>query len=182
MLVAYLQPELQRRPKVYVDDRSPGDASSAISLGENLARSRAMVAIFSADYWTSPWCIHELDLMLDRASGGLELVIAAVVHDCESLPAPIGLIKKTDIKEFRITHMYTGGQKYQDFSMAVGKLAPHLCAPIRRLPTFDATWVAKCVERFTQVYEGQERGVEVTPQWFKPPLSRTLRTLPRLIP
>jgi hypothetical protein len=37
------------------------------SLADNLAKSKVVVAVFSGDYFSSPWCIHELDLILERS-------------------------------------------------------------------------------------------------------------------
>jgi hypothetical protein len=179
-LIAYLQPELQRRPSIYVDDRSPGDVSSATALGTKLARSRALLAVFSGDYWTSQWCLHELDLMLDRAAGGLEHVIAVIVHDSKDLEPPIGLIESTSLEGFRFTHMDMSGNLYQQFSAAIRNLAPRLCDTIDNSPVIDGAWVASCVERFTTVYAAELRGNVIAPKWFKPPPPRRLRTVPRI--
>lgn len=181
-LSAYLQQELQEKPDIFVDDRIHVGADYVAALAENLAHSRAMVAIFSADYFTSQWCLHELDLMLDRAGGAAGLVVPVVVHDCDKLPPPVSRIQCADLKQFRITRMFVEGQKYQDFSTAVSKIAPDLCRAVRAAPAFDAAWTNACVTRLTQVHEAGQRGGTIAPTWFEPPPPPTLLTPPRLIP
>jgi len=181
-LTAYLQQELQEKPDVFVDERIHFGADYVATLGDSLAHSMAMVAIFSADYFTSQWCLHELDLMLDRTGGVPGLVVPVVVHDCDNLPPPVSRMQCADLKLFRITRMFLEGQTYQDFSAAVGKIAPDLCRAIRAAPAFDATWTKTCVTRFMQVHEAEQRGATIAPTWFTPRLPPALLTPPRLVP
>jgi TIR domain len=181
-LEAYLQPWLGSRPKIYVDDRSPGDPSSATTLGEALSRSKAMIAILSGDYWYSSWCVHELDLMFDRVGGKPDRIIATVVHDCEKLPPPAGLIKHTDFSDYRVTNMNVQSQLYQDFSIAVKKLAQPLSTLIQTSPAFDISWTAICVDRFTKVYAADQSSAVIAPKWVAPPAPPTFGALPRLSP
>lgn len=90
LLISYLQPELGgERPEIFVDEFIDIGADYVDTLAEQLATSMALVAIFSGDYFASDWCLHELDLMLDRIGGRPGLIFPVVVHDCDSLPAPI---------------------------------------------------------------------------------------------
>ena len=140
------------------------------------------MAIFSGDYWTSQWCTHELDLMLDRVGGNPDRVIAVVVHDSKALTAPIGLIQTTNLEDFRYTHMNTEGDLYQKFSVAMRRLAPHLCDVIDNPPAFDVNWTKSCMDRFLDVYKAEQSGAVIAPKWFKPPPPRNGRALPRLTP
>jgi hypothetical protein len=44
-----------------------------------------MIALLSKDYFSSDWCVHELDLMMERAQGA-DLIIPIVVHDGDAIP------------------------------------------------------------------------------------------------
>jgi hypothetical protein len=180
-LSAHLQQELREKPDIFVDDRIHFGADYVTALAENLAHSRAMVAIFSGDYFSRQWCVHELDLMLDRAGGAPGLVIPVVVHDCDSLPSPVSRIQFADLKRFRVATMNVHGQKYEDFSTAVGTIAPDVCRTVRTAPAFDASWTNACLTRLTKVYEAEQRGGTIPPKWFKPPPPLELLTVPRLI-
>jgi hypothetical protein len=141
-----------------------------------------MIAILSGDYWDSSWCMHELDLMFDRVGGTPERIIATVVHDCERLPLPTGLINRTDFSDFRITSMNIHSQLYQDFSIAVKKLAPSLGKLIETRPAFDVSWTTICVDRFTDVYAADQNSAGIAPKWVAPPPPATFGALPRLSP
>ena len=71
LLSSYLHQDLAvERPDIFVDERIDVGADWVDELAEHLATSAVMVAIFSADYFASDWCIHELDLMLGRSPPG----------------------------------------------------------------------------------------------------------------
>jgi hypothetical protein len=56
-------------PNIFIDDQTPIGTNFVNHLASALARSKVMVALLSKDYFTSGWCIHELDLMMERAQG-----------------------------------------------------------------------------------------------------------------
>ena len=89
-LHSYLQQDLGREADIFVDERIVVGADWVDELGEHLARSRLLVAVLSRDYFDSIWCLHELDLMLDRSADHVGLFAPVVVHDCDALPDPIG--------------------------------------------------------------------------------------------
>ena len=60
-----------------------------------------MVALLSKDYFSSDWCVHELDLMMERASNQ-DLIIPIVVHDGEVIPDAVRQLQYADFREFAI--------------------------------------------------------------------------------
>jgi TIR domain len=180
LLVSYLQPELGEYPEIFVDEFIDVGADYVDTLAERLATSMALVAIFSRDYFASDWCLHELDLMLDRMGGRPGLIFPVVVHDCEKLPAPINRIKPADLKKFRITHMAETGITYEEFSSAIKALAPGLAQVVRRAPEFKSVWVSTCASRLNEVYSALRAGDSCSPSHFKPPPRGTLLKQPRL--
>jgi TIR domain len=182
LLTSYLQQELREAPRIFVDERIEIGADYVNTLAEGLAKSRALVAIFSGDYFSSPWCLHELDLMLDRSGGRPRSIFPVVVHDCENLPAPIDRIQSANFKEFRTTHLCETGRMYEGFSSAVGALAPQLAGVIRTAPAFRNAWVSTCITRLNAVYSALKTGSSVSPSHFVPPPGLSLLSLPRLTP
>jgi hypothetical protein len=181
LLTAYLQQELGERPEIFVDELVPVSADYVKALGERLGTSMVLVAILSGDYFISDWCLHELDLMLERNGGNPGLVIPVVVHDCDVLPDPINRIQRADFKNHRITHMNEKGDKYEQFSLAVRDLAPEIVRAIRTAPPFQPTWPTTCIDRFNQVYDAARQGRRHPPSHFIPPPPPSFIVLPRLV-
>src|SRR3954454_22733083 len=107
LLRCYLQQDLGRTPDIFADERIEIGADWVKELGAHLASSRVVVAVFSGDYFWSDWCIHELDLTLERCNaacpnGSPRLIIPTVVHDGELIPPAIKRIQAVDIKKYRI--------------------------------------------------------------------------------
>jgi TIR domain len=77
-------------------------------LGGNLAQSKVVVALFSGSYFDSDWCVHELDLIVERARRfkpdflpESRLIIAVVGQDGEQIPDPVARIQRADISKFQ---------------------------------------------------------------------------------
>src|SRR5689334_15080969 len=103
LLRTYLQQDLGRTPDIFVDDRIEVAADWVDDIGEHLATSRVALMLFSKDYFGSDWCLHELDLMLDRSKSvptakpdSCRLIIPVVVHDGEHIPHPVKRIQPSD--------------------------------------------------------------------------------------
>ncbi|MGH8219614.1 MAG: TIR domain-containing protein [Steroidobacteraceae bacterium] len=102
LLSLRLEFELQRRPEVYVDDQSEVGSSWPPALGAALGVSRVLIALWTANYFTSVWCTQEFTHMLGRESEAKlrtaarprGLIIPAFIHDGNAFPA----------KQLRIAH------------------------------------------------------------------------------
>lgn len=166
LLDAYLTPEMGNPPNLFVDEEIEPGADWPHRLGDALARSRVMVAIFSGDYFGSDWCLHELDLMYARLLRfpDSRLIIPVLGHDGEMIPDEIDRIQRFDLSRFRNTDLQRRTPLYQEFSDAIKKLAPHVAAAIGTAPPFEAEWRHECEARFDQVYKTPCCGprVEVT--------------------
>src|SRR5687767_6586329 len=69
LLTHRVQMELGRSVVVYVHevgDQVPAGTAWPAELGEVIAHSRVLLALWSGDYLTSEWCRQELSLMLRR--------------------------------------------------------------------------------------------------------------------
>jgi hypothetical protein len=181
MLTAYLQPELKAKPEIFIDEATDISPNWLEDISQNLARSRAMLAVLSGDYFQSPWCLHELDLMLERNKGQPRLILGVVVQDCRRLPPPLGQLASANFEDYRYTHLNKEGSTYERFSGAVKRLAPILAQVIRDAPDFDPLWEDACTSRFRNVYAANSSGGTVLPSHFQPPPQPSLLVVPRLI-
>jgi TIR domain len=175
LLDAYLTPELSTRPDIFVDEQIEPAADWPQRLGDSLARSRVLLPIFSGDYFSSDWCLHELDLMHGRLIRfpGTKLIVPVIGHDGELIPIEIARLQPVSFIAFRNTDLQRRTPRYEQFSDAVRNLAPHVAAAIASVPPFDPVWVLECRKRFDKVYKAHGGGPRARVQTL------TLKPLPR---
>jgi len=163
LLDTYLTQDLGSRPAIFIDERIEPGADWPNRLGESLAQARVLLPVFSGDYFSSDWCLHELDLMHGRLlhSPGTTLIVPVVGHDGDLIPIEIARLQPVDFKEFRNPDLQRRTPRYERFADAVGQLTPHLAQAIRTAPPFDPAWVTECCERFDRVYNAHCGGPDV---------------------
>jgi hypothetical protein len=173
LLQTYLHDDLYREPDIFLDERIEVGADWVDELGGNLAQSKVVVALFSGSYFDSDWCVHELDLIVERArqfKGGFfperRLIIPVVAHDGEQIPDPVARIQKADISKFRVVGLSKGAPLFSEFSEVVKKLSPPIAIAVNNAPEFEDNWVAFCKKRFVDVYEAIEKGIRLPPTQF----------------
>jgi hypothetical protein len=174
LLKAYLQPELGVDPDIFVDERIQVGADWVDALGEHLATSKAMVAIFSGDYFASDWCLHELDLMLARSNAAskgkpthIPLVVPVIVHDGKLIPPEAKRIQPADMVKFRTACINEASPDYYEFSKAMGQLAPQVTEVISKAPVFESKWISQYRARFNKVYQASIQLKNLEPKNFK---------------
>ncbi len=123
LLQTYLLDDLNRRPDIFLDERIEVGADWVDELGEHLARSKVVVALFSGSYFSSDWCIHELDLIVERAKGAAlpesRLIIPVVGHDGEHIPDCVARIQQADISKYRVAWLNKNAPDYYEVSKAI---------------------------------------------------------------
>jgi TIR domain len=141
--------DLGHGPEIFIDERIDIGADWVDELGENLAKSKVVVALFSGSYFDSDWCVHELDLIVERArqfkSGFLpeaRLIIPVIGHDGEQIPDPVARIQKADISKYRVAWINKNAPDYYEFSKAIKDLSPFIATAVRNAPAFDDSWIA----------------------------------------
>ena len=183
MLTAYLQQELGAPPDVFVDERIEVGADWVDELGTHLACSKAMVAILSRDYFGSPWCLHELDLMLERSLGAQPLIVPVIVQDCDNLSPPIGRVQSADFKDYRLTHMSRDGTHVRAIFSRDQAVSADTGEHDLGRNTFRrdlGNMAAK--RRFGEVYMEQQAEHTLAPTQFVTPPTALFTSLPQLIP
>ena len=112
-------------PIFFVDERIESEigADWVKSLATHLATSAIAVIVFSGDYLSSDWCIHELDLMLERAEKynatkkpSAQLIIPVIGHGRQLLPDPIAHMTPANVEKYRIAWMHKDTPDYHEFS------------------------------------------------------------------
>ena len=171
LMLAYLQQDLARQPDVFVDDGIEEGSEWPKELARHLATSRVMVAVFSGDYFSSDWCLHELDLMLGRSKligNDCRLIIPVVVHDGELIPDEIRVLQPANFYAFRVAYINRATPLYQNFSEAMKALSPKIKRAIDTAPPFDPAWENECRTRFGSLYQESLLGRTITPVHFSP--------------
>lgn len=189
LLDGYLQQELGDEPDIFVDEQIKVGVDWVDKLAEHLATSKIMVAIFSADYFGSDWCLLELDLMLERSTQAAQgrprhtpLIVPVVVHDGNLIPQEALRIQPMDLAKYRIAHINPDTTDYHEFSKAVGRLAPDVASQIQSAPPFDPQWEDQCRERFNKVFEKNNRSERFDPTQFRVKRPQPPTESPKLMP
>lgn len=179
-LNAWLQRELGNAPDIFIDEQVPVGADYVESLARALATSKVMVAILSKDYFRSDWCIHELDLMMERA-GGRNLIIPIVVHDGEVIPDAVHKLQHADFKRFANPALSVAGSLHAEFWEAIRVIAPRVRDAIAEVPAYDSRWIAFFRQRLTHVYNASQTGKNIPlPTQFSLKNSSPPKVPPRL--
>lgn len=182
LLDAYLSQDLGRSPSIFIHrDIHPG-GDWPTKLGQALARSRVLIPAFTRDYFTSDWCLHELELMYGRLLNhtSYNLVIPVLFHDGNYIPDELSRIQFTDLREYRNIEIQPRTPLYQRFSEEIKKLSPVVADAVENAPDFQADWEDACVRRFDEVYNASINSSDCPPiTRFKVKASNQQTTPPR---
>lgn len=186
-LKSYLQQDLGFEPRIFIDERIEGGSDWVTEIAYNLATSKVVIPLFSKDYFSSHWCIHELDLMMERAlhSGSniknqCKLIIPALVHDGEIIPSEVNRTQLKDFKEFRTIGICPGTEKFLKYSETLKAFSIEVTRALSSAPSFDVRWIEHHVKRLNEVYGAISSGKVFEPVNFKVQRNGQLGTLPRL--
>jgi hypothetical protein len=124
-----------------------------------------MVALLSKDYFSSDWCVHELDLMMERAQG-CDIIIPIVVHDGKAFPDAVSLLQSANFTEYAFPALSDAGKTYAEFWTSLLKLAPRIGTAVENAPDFDPRWELAFKQRFSEVNVASKAGMRVPPKQF----------------
>jgi hypothetical protein len=161
-LEACLQRELGNPPNIFIDAQIPYGANYVNHLATTLAKSKVMVALLSKDFFSSDWCVHELDLMMERAQGA-DLIIPIVVHDGHVIPNAVDLLNAADFKDYAIPALSHAGPLYAQFWATLVKLAERIGNAVEAVPAFDPHWEDVFKQRLTDVHAAHAAGKRLPP-------------------
>lgn len=156
LLYHWLGEELGSEPHIFVDrDIETGDSWPA-RLGHAIGHSRALVPLFSRQYFSSPWCQRELGLMFARESRcNLRtsewphgLIVPAHIHDGQDFPQRVKGIQGAQLQPYTNVRLARGSQTEELLSDEIRKWVPDIANTVRRAPEYDPSWATLAVQSF----------------------------------
>jgi hypothetical protein len=178
-LESCLQRELGDPPNIFIDDQTPVGLNFVNHLASALATSKIMVALLSKDYFSSDWCVHELDLMMEKAQGS-DLIIPIVVHDGHAIPDAVSLLQSADFRHYAIPALSHAGSLYAEFWAKLVGLSPRIGNAVETAPDFDLVWEPAFRQRLTDVYAALNVGKRLPPKHFNLKATAPFKTPPRM--
>jgi hypothetical protein len=140
--------ELGHEPTTYIDTQLEVGASWPAQLANAHGGSRILIALWSGSYFASPWCTHEMTLMLQREkdfslrtpSRPHGLVLPVIIHDGEKFPPELRHIQCCKIQKFFSTRMSRTGTSAERLDKALVAHAHGIAQCIRSAPTWQQAW------------------------------------------
>jgi hypothetical protein len=179
LLVHRVQMELGRPVSVYVHevtDQIPAGTAWPVELGEVIATSRVLLAVWSGDYLGSEWCRQELSLMLHRegqckartAANKFGLVIPVVVHDGEKIPAKLAAAQQLVVKPYFNSRMPADGEKAEKLADEIAQHAPGIAGAIRAAPRWQKGWPRAASAQLLRAFNAQQQSQRTLPRFSRP--------------
>lgn len=136
LLSFWVGSQLGRDPSIYFDRNSltAGDSLSN-EMQAAIRGSRAVLAVLTPSYFSSPFCRAELWSFMEREG---RPVVPIRFAGGDMFPMEIKMLQWFDFSDFAITgEAFKASTRYIDFQAAIQKLAPDVAAVIRRAPAFN---------------------------------------------
>jgi hypothetical protein len=185
LLEGYLR-DYFKDARVFVDQSDIDEGSDwPHKLAEALACSRIIVPLLSPAYFDSQWCVHELDLMMERAKKtgpDRNLIVPVIVQSgaAGSFPDEVNRIQATIFEHLRII-TNDENPMYGELSIAIKKLTPKIVKAIESAPRFDSAWLVEARKRCDEIHDSNRSGREVLVRNFTPKRSAGVFKVPQLI-
>ena len=155
--------ELGRDPVVYVHEVAQQIPAGTIwpkALGDSLAGSRVLVALWTKNYFNSRWCTEELAHMLAREQltgrrgdpNSFGLIVPVIIHDGQDFPDTLDYIERLEIQGFYNTRMREDSELAEQLSEALGVHAPGFASAIENAPAWQPDWPADAAKAFFEAF------------------------------
>jgi len=148
--------ELGDEPDIYTDQRLEAGGTWPLDLGRELAQSKVLISLWSANYLHSKWCSLELAHMVAREQakncrtpqnpGGI--VLFAIVHDGDDIPQNLQAIQKIDIQKCFNVRMRRDSTRAEELDAILAEKAIGIARAIRDAPEFEANWPEETATAF----------------------------------
>ncbi len=165
--------ELARPPAIYLDEQIESGSSWPLSLAHALGASRVLLPLWTANYFTSPWCTEEFGQMLRREEmlklrtpkkpNGL--IIPAFIHDGKSFPAKLQYIQRFEIQPCFNPRMATDSPLAEALAATLATEAPAIAARIRNAPRWRKEWVAAAATGFQKAFRQRAKTQQKVPRF-----------------
>jgi hypothetical protein len=148
-----------------------------VELGEVIASSRVLIALWSGDYLTSDWCRQELWLMLQserqigarRPGKKFGLVIPIIAHDGydDDLPAPLASAQRLRVDDYFNSRMPSDGVKAEKLADLIALHAKGIAAAIAAAPRWDKQWPRKASAQLLKAFKVKQRAQRTLPRFHR---------------
>ncbi|WIX92464.1 toll/interleukin-1 receptor domain-containing protein [Amycolatopsis sp. DG1A-15b] len=139
-----LDDEMPYEPRIFVDQNMATGLAWPLSLERALLRSRLMVAVLSAPYFRSQWCLAEWMTMSGRERESVatdDLIVPVVYAGGKNFPDFARSRQLVDFKTWSVPHdLFRHSRDYLDFHREVRRLAVDIAERLRTVPEWDAAW------------------------------------------
>jgi hypothetical protein len=176
MLSSRVALALGRRIDIYVHevtDQIPAGMAWPVDLGETIAHSRTLIAVWSRGYLSSEWCRQELSIMLDRESrtrartvrNKYGLIIPIVVQDGETIPKRLASAQRLEVRDYYNEHMVPNGEKAEKFGDLLTTHAEGIAAAIDAAPRWQRGWPRTAARRLLAAFNRQRPSQRILPRF-----------------
>jgi len=156
-----------------VQQQIPAGAVWPQVLGNELAASKVLVALWTRTFVNSVWCAKEMSYMLGRqgalaAGAKYAFVIPAILRDNSPLPQTLQFIQSMDIKCCYNTRMRVDSDKAEELSEVIDRHADGIASAIEQAPPWNPAWPQQAADAFfNQLYQAQAP-IQSEPPRFQP--------------
>jgi hypothetical protein len=161
----WLTTSLGRQSQIFYDVKEVDVGRSWPSeLANGIAHSRTMVCLWSREYFTSKWCLAELEHMNERRSslnggtGRLPLILGVVIHDGDAVDDDLRVadIQRIDMKDCNDPWMTKDSEMQERLSQKVKDLSESVARAMRQAPDYDPTWETQARQVFEAAYHAPD--------------------------
>jgi TIR domain len=144
-------------------------------LADGLAHSKAMVCLWSREYFASEWCAAEMAQMLSRRKaltgplGPPPLILAAVIHDSKEVHPTLADIQRFPLQDYANPWIAEGSPVAERLSMELEKFAQDVASALEQAPEYDPAWPGLATEEFLRIFNTK------TTQHLPPSLGSAVR-------
>jgi hypothetical protein len=145
MFSHFLDESLGRPSSIFFDEHVIQSSDQwPEQLATSLAASKILLCLWSKQYFTSTWCMAELNTMRARMEliknqfGARPLIIAAMLHG--ELPKEVADIQTMDISRFANPWMAVNSPAEERLALSSAQLAESAAQAIEKAPPYDASW------------------------------------------
>ena len=146
-----------------------------VELGETIAKSRIMIALWTKNYLASDWSRQELSLMLERetttkartAANKYGLIVPIIAHDGETIPARLASAQQLKVKDWFNTRMPNDGPQAAALAEEIGLHAPGIAEAIGRAPAWQKGWPRKAGKKFLKLFETRTASQRKLPRFSR---------------
>lgn len=144
-----------------------------VELGETIASSRILVALWTKNFLTSDWCRQELSLMLERenktkarsATNKYGLVIPIVAHDGETIPTSLANAQQLVVKEWFNTRLPDNGPDAAALAAQISLHAPGIADAIGAAPSWQQGWRRSATKKFLDKFQKRQASQRKLPRF-----------------